>query len=441
MQATSRSPQKTNANMTIIKRQAYIITTPLYVVVVLFGVVIVVVSLMAGSCGSSSDSINNNGGGTATATSATTPCTTFVGGGGVTAFVHSNTAVTVVGTITKSKYYTPLTLTLTANKNNNDNNDNQIIRRSSSRRRSKPYYDFTNINAAALLSRSTQSSLASSSLVSLASTSSFELNNDDYSKNHNKRRHNFKIDHTVDDNTDTDTDTDNRKLVDVVQVTLPSMERYRNLTSLKSNNNNKSDATKNDHSDDFDIYDDEKISLNPIIRKYRRLVSQKQKNDGQQLQQKQQVMKKFFVFIRLLSYPFSLLSSILRRWCISIVSSQRKYYYYFRRNSNGYDDTFNRRNRNANVNIGGKKRHLILLLSSMLSGMFGIRPANIMCKSNGSGSGDVVASISRLEQTIHTHHHLDVSSYSSSSSTTAYGREWLNKNNKLEKKKKKKNKI
>ena len=425
--------------MTIIKRsQAYIITTPLYVVVILLGV-IVVVSLMAGSgSGSSSDSINNNGGGTATATSATTPCTTFVGGG-VTAFVHSNTAVMVVGTITKSKYYTPLTLTLTANKNNNDNNDNRIIRSSSSRRRSKPYYDFTNINAAALLSRSTQSSLASSSLVSLASTSSFELNNDDYSKNHNKRRHNFKIDHTVDDNTDTD--TDNRKLVDVVQVTLPSMERYRNLTSLKSNNNNKSDATKNDHSDnDFDIYDDEKISLNPIIRKYRRLVSQKQKNDGQQLQQKQQVMKKFFVFIRLLSYPFSLLSSILRRWCISIVSSQRKYYYFRRNKSNGYDDTFNRRNRNANVNIGGKKRHLILLLSSMLSGMFGIRPANIMCKSNGSGSGDVVASISRLEQTIHTHHHLDVSSYSSSS-TTAYGREWLNKNNKLEKKKKKKNKI
>ena len=404
-------------------------------VVILLGVIVVVSLLMAGSCGSSSDSINNNGGGTATATSATTPCTTFVGGG-VTAFVHSNTAVTVVGTITKSKYYTPLT-TLTANKNNNDNNDNRIIRSSSSRRRSKPYYDFTNINAAALLSRSTQSSLASSSLVSLASTSSFELNNDDYSKNHNKRRHNFKIDHTVDDNTDTDTDTDNRKLVDVVQVTLPSMERYRNLTSLKSNNN-KSDATKNDHSDiDFDIYDDEKISLNPIIRKYRRLVSQKQKNDGQQLQQKQQVMKKFFV-LRLLSYPFSLLSSI-RRWCISIVSSQRKYYYFRRNKSNGYDDTFNRRNRNANVNIGGKKRHLILLLSSMLSGMFGIRPANIMCKSNGSGSGDVVASISRLEQTIHTHHHLDVSSYSSSS-TTAYGREWLNKNNKLEKKKKK-NKI
>jgi len=421
--------------MTIIKRQAYIITTPLYVVVILLGV-IVVVSLMAGSCGSSSDSINNNGGGTATATATTTPCTTFVVGGGVTAFVHSNTAVTVVGTITKSKYYTPLT-TLTANKNNNDNNDNRIIRSSSSRRRSKPYYDFTNINAATLLSRSTQSSLASSSLVSLASSaSSFELNNDDYSKNHNKRRHNFKIDHTVDD-ANTNTDTDNRKLVDVVQVTLPSMERYRNLTSLKSNNN-KSDAPKNDHSDDFDIYDDEKISLNPIIRKYRRLVSQKQKNDGQQLQQKQQVMKKFFV-LRLLSYPFSLLSSILRRWCISIVSSQRKYYY-FRRNSNGYDDTCNRRNRNANVTIGGKKRHLILLLSSMLSGMFGIRPANIMCKSNGSGSGDVVASISRLEQTIHTHHHLDVSSYSSSS-TTAYGREWLNKNNKLEKKRKKKNKI
>ena len=76
--------------------------------------------------------------------------------------------------------------------------------------------------------------------------------------------------------------------------------------------------------------------------------------------------------------------------------------------------------------------------------MFDLRPVNIMSNNNDITTGGK-ASISRLEQTIHTYRRLDVPSYSSTpSSTTAYyGREWLNNNNsnnnKLEKKKKKKN--